>query len=105
MQAIEQQLVCSSITDTFQGQCLLLPLYRRGFDKHREQKADTRKRGYLDIEDFRQFVKMLKYRPELERLHKTCSSNGCFDFPAFEKFMRDCQRVSSFWKLDIPFAD
>ena len=76
-----------------------LSLYRRGSNKHCEQKADTRKRGYLDIDDFRQFVKMLKYRPELERLHKTSSLNGCFDFPAFEKFMRECQRVSSFGNL------
>jgi hypothetical protein len=43
---------------------------------------------------------MLKARPEIDRLHqKLCSPSGLFDFPAFERFMRDCQKVSTIQRL------
>jgi hypothetical protein len=39
---------------------------------------------------------MLKARPELDHLYKKiCSANqGLFDFPIFETFMRNSQKVS-----------
>ncbi|PPQ68017.1 hypothetical protein CVT24_002926 [Panaeolus cyanescens] len=49
---------------------------------------------YLDFEDFRRFVKLLKSRPEVERLYKKLisgSTNGAFDYEVFEQFMRDTQ--------------
>jgi phosphatidylinositol phospholipase C delta len=60
------------------------------------QQADTQNRGFLDFSQFQRFVKMLKSRPELDRLYKKiCSANhGLFDFHAFEVFMRDSQKVS-----------
>ncbi|PFH48420.1 hypothetical protein AMATHDRAFT_65501 [Amanita thiersii Skay4041] len=57
-------------------------------------QADTQKRGYLGFEEFRQFVKILKRRPEVEELHKVlCASNGgVFDFKVFQRFMRESQQ-------------
>lgn len=54
-------------------------------------------RNYLDFEDFRRFVKYLKGRPEIERLYKKLRSanGGVFDFVAYEKFMREKQKVST----------
>ncbi|KAG7091538.1 hypothetical protein E1B28_010567 [Marasmius oreades] len=68
--------------------------------------ADTGNRGYLDFDNFKQFVKMLKARPELDRLYlklvskakekrKTNKENkgdvGLFTFEVFVDFMRDKQ--------------
>ena len=60
------------------------------------QKADAQKRGFLDFDDFKRFVKRLKARPEVEHLYKKlCSSGGgSFSFETFERFMRDYQKVS-----------
>src|ERR1700722_740381 len=61
------------------------------------KEADTRNQNFLDFKDFCYFVKMLKRRPEIDRLyHQLCSANGKFDFPAFERFMRELQKVSAF---------
>jgi len=62
----------------------------------RSQQADANNRGYLDFPQFQRFVKMLKARPELDRLYKKiCSANNrLFDFPTFEVFMRNSQQVS-----------
>jgi phosphatidylinositol phospholipase C, delta len=62
----------------------------------RSQQADVNNRGYLDFPQFQRFVKMLKARPELDRLYKKiCSANNrLFDFPTFEVFMRNSQQVS-----------
>ena len=59
------------------------------------QQADENNDGYLDFPGFRRFVKLLKSRPELEQLYqKLAAANGNkFDFVAFEKFMRDSQKV------------
>jgi len=59
------------------------------------QRADTNKRGYLDFEDFRRFVKLLKARPDIDRLYKQlCAKNsGQFDFSIFERFMLEGQKV------------
>ncbi|KAG5635168.1 hypothetical protein H0H81_012168 [Sphagnurus paluster] len=57
------------------------------------QRADTRQRNFLDFEDFRVFVKMLKSRPEIERLYRTLARDGdTFDLAVFERFMRDKQK-------------
>ena len=68
-------------------------------------------RGYLDFNDFRRFVKGLKARPELDRLHKKLSQDfgGILTYAAFERFMRTTQKVRSvychvFSKLTSPLA-
>ncbi|VDB86429.1 unnamed protein product [Peniophora sp. CBMAI 1063] len=53
--------------------------------------ADTRGRGYLDFEDFTRFVRLLKARPELERLWKRVAAehgHGYFGWDAWKAFMR-----------------
>ncbi len=60
--------------------------------RHRIQQADSKDRDYLDFQDFRQFVKLLKSRPEIDRLYKKHRSANGFDFAAFEKFMKDKQK-------------
>jgi len=71
-------------------------MFRRITLIDRSQHADANNRGYLDFPQFQQFVKMLKARPELDRLYKKiCSANNrLFDFPTFEGFMRNSQQVS-----------
>ncbi|KAF8634995.1 hypothetical protein AX15_000610 [Amanita polypyramis BW_CC] len=61
------------------------------------KQADVKNNGYLDFDDFRQFVKLLKGRPEVDRLYKKIvrSSPGghnVFDFKTFEYFMREKQK-------------
>jgi len=59
-----------------------------------EKEADTHSRNFLDYNDFRYFVRLLKRRPEIDKLHHQISLNtGKFDFPAFERFMREFQKV------------
>lgn len=60
------------------------------------QQADVQKRGFLDFDDFKLFVKLLKARPEVKRLYKKLCSlgEGSFSFQTFERFMRDYQKVS-----------
>ncbi|KAJ7594064.1 PLC-like phosphodiesterase [Mycena floridula] len=55
--------------------------------------TDVRKRNYLDFQDFRRFVKLLKARPEVDRLYKQikAKSKDVFDYDAFEMFMHDKQ--------------
>ncbi|KAK0443966.1 PLC-like phosphodiesterase [Desarmillaria tabescens] len=57
------------------------------------KQADLKNRNYLDFDDWRLFVKLLKSRPELDRLYKQhCKVNGgSFDFGAFESFMKEKQ--------------
>ena len=62
------------------------------------QQADVKNRGYLDFDDFRRFVKLLKGRPEIDRLYKRLirlknGEEGVFDFKTFEYFMREVQKV------------
>jgi len=59
------------------------------------QQADIHKRQYLDFDDFRRFVKLLKGRPEINRLYQRLKSGsqGGFDFGVFEKFMIERQMV------------
>lgn len=75
---------------------------------HRQQ-ADLQKRNFLDFDDFRRFVKLLKGRPEIDRLFRKARDRGAgaysattantnekvFDFPVFERFMREKQKVRS----------
>ncbi|KAF5325342.1 hypothetical protein D9619_010084 [Psilocybe cf. subviscida] len=58
------------------------------------KQADTRNREYLDFDDFRKFVKLLKARPEIDRLYKRLrKENGdTFDIRAFEAFIREKQK-------------
>ncbi|KAF8876848.1 PLC-like phosphodiesterase [Infundibulicybe gibba] len=67
------------------------------------KQADSQNRNYLDFDDFRRFVKLLKGRPEIERIYrKACNlgkssaagttARGVFNFAAFEWFMREKQR-------------
>ncbi|KAI0049935.1 PLC-like phosphodiesterase [Auriscalpium vulgare] len=60
----------------------------------RFQQADVHNRGYLDFPDFQRFVKLLKTRPELDRLHKKLAAphQGRFTYAAFEHFMREHQK-------------
>ena len=46
-------------------------------------------------DDFRRFVKLLKGRPEIDRLYKKLKvdSGGFFDSATFEKFMRSEHKV------------
>ncbi|TRM68742.1 PLC-like phosphodiesterase [Schizophyllum amplum] len=57
------------------------------------KQADRHRRDYLDFDDFRLFVKLLKARPEVERLYKklAAADGGVFDFTTFAKFMREEQ--------------
>ncbi|KAG6827962.1 hypothetical protein H0H92_009820 [Tricholoma furcatifolium] len=57
------------------------------------KQADVQRRNYLDFEDFRHFVKLLKARPEIDRLYNKLRARGggVFDFAVFERFMRDKQ--------------
>ncbi|THH29346.1 hypothetical protein EUX98_g4856 [Antrodiella citrinella] len=61
----------------------------------RFKQADVQNRGYLDFTDFRRFVKILKARPELDRIHRklTQDSDGVLTYAAFERFMRNTQKV------------
>jgi len=60
------------------------------------QQADVRKRGFLDFDDFKCFVKLLKARPEVKRLYqKLCRLfEGRFSYQTFEHFMHEHQKVS-----------
>ncbi|KAF8331226.1 phosphoinositide-specific phospholipase C [Amanita rubescens] len=60
-------------------------------------QADVKNHGYLDFDDFRRFVKLLKGRPEIDRLYKKLirlknEEEGVFDFKTFEYFMREVQK-------------
>ncbi|KZV60623.1 PLC-like phosphodiesterase [Peniophora sp. CONT] len=53
--------------------------------------ADVQGRGYLDFEDFTRFVRLLKARPELERLWRRVAAehgHGSFGWEAWRSFMR-----------------
>ncbi|KAJ7672409.1 1-phosphatidylinositol-4,5-bisphosphate phosphodiesterase 1 [Mycena polygramma] len=57
------------------------------------QRADTNKNNLLDFEDFGRFAKLLKARPDIERIYKKLiKKRGCFDLDVFQGFMRDSQR-------------
>ncbi|RDB27828.1 putative RNA-binding protein C23E6.01c [Hypsizygus marmoreus] len=58
------------------------------------KQADTQNRNYLDFEDFRRFVQLLKSRPEIDRLYKKLRARGggVFDFTIFQRFMREKQK-------------
>ncbi|KAL1741180.1 PLC-like phosphodiesterase [Schizophyllum fasciatum] len=58
------------------------------------RQADRQSRNYLDFDDFRLFVKLLKARPEVERLYKKLAAGGTFDFNTFLRFMREEQQSS-----------
>ncbi|KAJ7914426.1 1-phosphatidylinositol-4,5-bisphosphate phosphodiesterase 1 [Mycena leptocephala] len=59
------------------------------------QQADSSKNNFLDFEDFGRFVRLLKARPDIERLYKKLiKKRGCFDFDVFQAFMRDAQRTT-----------
>lgn len=68
------------------------------------------RRGFLDFDDFKRFVKLLKARPEVKRLYeRLCSlDKGSFTFQTFEHFMRDHQKVSErafrHFKLFLTFS-
>ena len=61
----------------------------------RLQQADKQKRDFLDFDDFRHFVKLLKARPEINRLYNKlkATNGGVFDFGVFETFMSEKQQV------------
>lgn len=57
------------------------------------EQANPRRHDCLDYEDFRRFVKILKARPDIDRLYKKLiRKHGRFDFDVFQNFMRDAQR-------------
>ncbi|GLB39507.1 putative phosphoinositide phospholipase C [Lyophyllum shimeji] len=57
--------------------------------------ADTKSKGYLEFAEFQAFVKELRRRPEIESIYwDLYKANGDqFEFPAFERFMRDTQHT------------
>ncbi|KAF5367411.1 hypothetical protein D9758_003633 [Tetrapyrgos nigripes] len=65
-------------------------------------QADTQHRRYLSFEDFQRFVKLLKARPDVNRLYKKLlrecrrpeqdHSKKLFTFDVFEYFMREKQK-------------
>ena len=57
--------------------------------------ADVEGKGALDFVEFRCFSRVIKYRPELERIFHdlTKDNDGRLTFPLFLKFMRDTQKV------------
>lgn len=59
----------------------------------RFMEADSEARGYLDFDDFRHFVKLLKTRPDIETLYVHLAGDGPFDFDVFENFMKLTQKV------------
>ncbi|KAL5478488.1 hypothetical protein ACEPAI_2672 [Sanghuangporus weigelae] len=71
----------------------------------RFEEADSRRRGYLDFDDFRKFVRLLKERPELTRLYKRLvGEKGVFDFVVFESFVRVFQKSkASQQELEVMF--
>ncbi|KAL0577534.1 hypothetical protein V5O48_004475 [Marasmius crinis-equi] len=78
-----------------QGLCLRLNLNFGDAElKKVFKEADIHNRGYLDYEDFRRFVKIVKRRPEIEKLYNGLysSGGGKLTFTVFEKFMRDSQK-------------
>ncbi|KAF9531258.1 1-phosphatidylinositol-4,5-bisphosphate phosphodiesterase 1 [Crepidotus variabilis] len=56
--------------------------------------ADTQNRGHLDYPQFQQFVRVLKRRPEVERMYATIclASGGQFTLAAFTKFLKESQK-------------
>ncbi|KAF8480101.1 PLC-like phosphodiesterase [Russula ochroleuca] len=58
------------------------------------KQADVQIRDFLDFDDFKRFVKLLKARPEVKRLYKKLCllGEGRFSFQTFERFMRDHQK-------------
>ncbi|KAF5328373.1 hypothetical protein D9619_013248 [Psilocybe cf. subviscida] len=56
--------------------------------------TDTEKRGYIDFEQFRSFVAVLKRRPDIEGIYTKLASlnDGAFDLPVFIKFMKEYQK-------------
>lgn len=69
-------------------------------------QADTKLRGYLDFDDFRRFVKLLKDRPEIRRIYKKLTEkgnqgDGVFDFNVFKMFMREHQKVGSVFSRSL----
>ncbi|KAL5514659.1 hypothetical protein ACEPAG_1975 [Sanghuangporus baumii] len=71
----------------------------------RFEEADSRRRGYLDFDDFRKFVRLLKERPELTRLYKRLvGEKRVFDFVVFESFVRVFQKAKwSQQELEVMF--
>ncbi|KAF8876845.1 1-phosphatidylinositol-4,5-bisphosphate phosphodiesterase 1 [Infundibulicybe gibba] len=81
--------------DEVEGLCKRLNVNMPTADLQRLFKeADTKNRGYLDFVDFQWLVKVLKKRPEIEKLYQKLSSlnGGKFDYSIFEKFMHDSQK-------------
>ncbi|KAI9509539.1 PLC-like phosphodiesterase [Russula earlei] len=60
----------------------------------RFKQADLQNRGFLDFDDFKRFVKLLKRRPEVKRIYqKLCLfDNMIFSFRTFEYFLREFQK-------------
>lgn len=48
----------------------------------------------MDFSDFQRFVKLLKSRPEIDRLYNKSRIDGSFNFTAFETFMKEKQHSS-----------
>ncbi|KAJ7224502.1 PLC-like phosphodiesterase [Mycena pura] len=56
------------------------------------KEVDVTHKKSLNFQEFQQFVKLIKRRPELETLYKTLCGDRPFDFSIFEKFMKDTQK-------------
>ncbi|KAG8999389.1 Phospholipase C [Tulasnella sp. JGI-2019a] len=58
------------------------------------QKVDSNHDGYLDFNDFRRFVTLLKARPDIEILYTRYSKNGRMEYGDFSNLMRQVQKTT-----------
>ena len=58
-------------------------------------KADVNQTGFLDFEEFKDFVRRLKERPEIKEIYKTLTKDSPegLDLNAFLEFLRDSQCI------------
>jgi phosphatidylinositol phospholipase C, delta len=76
---------------------------RQGLRKNFDE-ADVQQKGYLDFTDFQIFVKLLKRRPEVERLMLDVAEGAdVINLTQFSEFMRFTQEVSKMrFCLNLP---
>ncbi|GJJ14667.1 hypothetical protein Clacol_008933 [Clathrus columnatus] len=75
--------------------CLRLNIHAPEADLLRKFKeADVYNQGFLNFTDFQRFVKLLKARPEIQRLYNMVRAGGELNFHKFTLFMRNHQKCT-----------